>query len=380
MKLLATTTAIVALSIALAGCGAANKPAVTGSQNSTATSMPTAEPTTAAASTAGTAQSQDHAPMMVKYGMLSGSNKQISEGNVEIKDGKVMLTNFKTSKGPDLHIYLTKGKDVQTGKSLGKIDLEKSEQTFDLAGADLNDYDSIIIYCDKAHVTFGTTDLTDTPMDKPATSSAMVTKTGMLSGSNKQISEGNVEIKDGKVMLTNFKTSKGPDLHIYLTKGKDVQTGKSLGKIDLEKSEQTFDLAGADLNDYDSIIIYCDKAHVTFGTTDLTDTPMDKPATSSAMVTKTGMLSGSNKQISEGNVEIKDGKVMLTNFKTSKGPDLHIYLTKGKDVQTGKSLGKIDLEKSEQTFDLAGANLSDYDSVVIYCDKAHVIFGAADIS
>ncbi|MEK8128256.1 DM13 domain-containing protein [Paenibacillus filicis] len=28
---------------------------------------------------------------------------------------------------------------------------------------------------------------------------------------------------------------------------------------------------------------------------------------------------------------------------------------------------------------MAGANLSDYDSVIIYCDKAHVTFGAADI-
>ncbi|MFF2910803.1 DM13 domain-containing protein [Paenibacillus sp. NPDC057934] len=278
MKLLATTTAIVALSIALAGCGAANtasnKATITSTTGNaaataTATAMPGSDSPDKAASNANAGTSQETAAMMVKYGMLSGSNKQISEGNVEIKDGKVMLTNFKTSKGPDLHIYLTKGKDVQMGKSLGKIDLEKSEQAFDLAGANLNDYDSVIIYCDKAHVTFGTADLTDTPMDKPATPSAMVTKTGMLSGSNKQISEGNVEIKDGKVMLTNFKTSKGPDLHIYLTKGKDVQMGKSLGKIDLEKSEQTFDLAGANLNDYDSVVIYCDKAHVVFGTADL---------------------------------------------------------------------------------------------------------------
>ncbi|MDN4602962.1 hypothetical protein P5G61_17120 [Paenibacillus sp. F6_3S_P_1C] len=46
-------------------------------------------------------------------------------------------------------------------------------------------------------------------------------------------------------------------------------------------------------------------------------------------------------------MEIKDGKIMLSDFKTSKGPDLHIYLTKGKDVTMGKILGKIDLEQSE---------------------------------
>lgn len=54
---------------------------------------------------------------VVKTGVLSGTGKEKSEGNVEIKNGKVILTDFKTAKGPDLHIYLTKGKDVKTGKN-----------------------------------------------------------------------------------------------------------------------------------------------------------------------------------------------------------------------------------------------------------------------
>ena len=31
---------------------------------------------------------------------------------------------------------------------------------------------------------------------------------------------------------------------------------------------------------------------------------------------------------------IKDGKLMLSDFKSSKGPDLHVYLTKDGDVKT----------------------------------------------
>ncbi|BFH12484.1 DM13 domain-containing protein [Paenibacillus melissococcoides] len=370
MKFLGTATVILAVSAALAGCGAANT-TTTGSTNGSQTNMPKSDSPDKVTAIVDEGTKQQTSTMMVKYGILTGTGNEKSEGNVEIKDGKVMLTNFKTAKGPDLHIYLTKGKDVQTGKKLGKIDVDKSEQTFDLAGANLDDYDSVIVYCDKAHVTFGAADLTDNKMDNMPVSSAMGEKEGILTGNGNEKSEGNVQIKDGKVMLTNFKTAKGPDLHIYLTKGKDVQTGKKLGKIDVDKSEQTFDLGDANLSDYDSVIIYCDKAHVTFGAADLKDKQMDA---------KKGVLTGTGNEKSEGDVEIKDGKVMLTNFKTTKGPDLHIYLTKGKDVQTGKKLGKIDVDKSEQTFDLNGADLSEYNSVVIYCDKAHVIFGAADIS
>ncbi|GAC43679.1 hypothetical protein PPOP_3078 [Paenibacillus popilliae ATCC 14706] len=266
MKFLGTATVILAISAAaLAGCGAANT-TTTGSTNATQTSMPKSESPDKVTAIVDEGTKQQTSTMMVKYGILTGTGNEKSEGNVEIKDGKVMLTNFKTAKGPDLHIYLTKGKDVQTGKKLGKIDVDKSEQTFDLAGVNLDDYDSVIVYCDTAQVTFGAADLSDKQMDDKAVSSAMNAKKGVLTGEK---SEGDVEIKDGKVMLTNFKTAKGPDLHIYLTKGKDVQTGKKLGKIDVDKSEQTFDLNGANLSEYDSVVIYCDKAQVIFGAADI---------------------------------------------------------------------------------------------------------------
>jgi hypothetical protein len=157
MRLLTTAAGILVLSAALAGCGAANK-ATNGNQAPAQADAPKMETTVKPAAKAeeGTKSGADR---MAKVGVLTGTGNEKSEGNVEIKDGKVMLTHFKTAKGPDLHIYLTKGKDVQTGKKLGKIDLDKSEQTFDLAGANLSDYDSVIIYCDKAHVTFGAADI-----------------------------------------------------------------------------------------------------------------------------------------------------------------------------------------------------------------------------
>lgn len=91
-----------------------------------------------------------------KYEYASGELKAIgSEGSIQIKDGKLVLTNFKTSTGSDLHIYLTKGRDVATGKNLGKVNLEKAEQIFDLAGTTLKNYDSVLIYCNKTRAALG---------------------------------------------------------------------------------------------------------------------------------------------------------------------------------------------------------------------------------
>ncbi|MDO5375292.1 MAG: DM13 domain-containing protein [Staphylococcus rostri] len=97
----------------------------------------------------------DDKSMMMKEGMFKGENKQMVEGKAMIKDGKLMLTDFKSDKGPDLHVYLTKNGDVEKGMKIDKVKYDEKEQTFDLKGAKVEDYDTVTIYCDKAHVVFG---------------------------------------------------------------------------------------------------------------------------------------------------------------------------------------------------------------------------------
>ncbi|KAJ85484.1 DM13 domain-containing protein [Enterococcus faecalis] len=91
-----------------------------------------------------------------------------------------------------------------------------------------------------------------------------------------------------------------------------------------------------------------------------------------------GEFEGSKKHIVSGKVMFKDDKLMLRRFKTDKGPDLHIYLSKDGKIENAKELAKIDLEKSEQTFDLMGINHKEYKAVLIYCNKAHELFGSAE--
>lgn len=93
----------------------------------------------------------------------------------------------------------------------------------------------------------------------------------------------------------------------------------------------------------------------------------------------TGTFSSKNGETVEGKAGIKNGKLMLTNYKSSKGPDLYVYLTKNGDIKNGKEIAMVDYDKEKQTFDLKNVDLSKYDEVTIYCKKAHVIFGGAKL-
>lgn len=50
---------------------------------------------------------------MMMSGMFESMNGEKVEGKATIKDNKLMLTDFKSSKGPDLHVYLTKDGDIK---------------------------------------------------------------------------------------------------------------------------------------------------------------------------------------------------------------------------------------------------------------------------
>lgn len=102
-----------------------------------------------------------------------------------------------------------------------------------------------------------------------------------------------------------------------------------------------------------------------------------KSMTSNQMM-KSGKFMG-DKEMVEGMATIKGDKLMLEAFKSSKGPDLHVYLTKDNDIKSGMKVDKVDYDKAEQTFNLKGIDVKEYNTVTIYCDKAHVIFGKAEL-
>ena len=92
-----------------------------------------------------------------------------------------------------------------------------------------------------------------------------------------------------------------------------------------------------------------------------------------------GTFKSKNGEKVEGTAKIENGKLMLKDYKSSKGPDLYVYLTKDGNIKSGKKISTVDYNKSQQTFDLKNVDLNQYNEVTIYCEKAHVIFGGAKL-
>ena len=96
-----------------------------------------------------------------------------TQGNADVfkVNGKrvLRLTNFKTSNGPDVHVYLVAApdaKDDATVKNAGFIDLgsmkgNMGDQNYDVPeSADLAKYQAVTIWCARFNVNFGTAPLT----------------------------------------------------------------------------------------------------------------------------------------------------------------------------------------------------------------------------
>lgn len=88
--------------------------------------------------------------------------------------------------------------------------------------------------------------------------------------------------------------------------------------------------------------------------------------------------------------EVEGKRVLrLTNFKTSNGPDVHVYLVAAKDAMdndTVKSAGFVDLGPmkgniGDQNYDVpSNLDLSKYAAVTIWCARFSVNFGTAPMS
>lgn len=87
---------------------------------------------------------------------------------------------------------------------------------------------------------------------------------------------------------------------------------------------------------------------------------------------------------------LDDGSYVLRleDFRVTNGPDLHVYLgeasnpTSSSDVRDGGylDLGPLKGNLGNQNYDVpAGTDISQYRSVVIYCEPFHVVFAVATL-
>ena len=205
----------------------------------------------------------------------------------QLADGKrtLRLTEFATSNGPDVHVYLVaaqveKGNDAV--KEAGFIDLGSikgniGDQNYELpADADLNKYRTVSIWCARFGVNFGTAAL-DTPASMPVK---------VAEGSFRGIAHENkglasiYQLPEGKKLLrfSGFETSNGPDVQVYLVAAPDAKDNETVTKAgfirigDLKGNvgDQNYELpADVDLNKYRAVTIWCRRFGVNFATAPL---------------------------------------------------------------------------------------------------------------
>ena len=205
------------------------------------------------------------------------------------------------------------------------------------------------------------------------------------------------QLADGKrtLRLTEFETSNGPDVHVYLTaaevaKGSDAI--KAAGFIDLgsikgNKGDQNYDIpADADLNKYKNVTIWCARFGVNFGEAALA-APMSMPV----KVAEGSFRGVAHETKGMASIyRLPEGKQVLrfSGFETSNGPDVHIYLVAAadaKDDATVKNAGFIDLGSikgniGDQNYDLpAGVDLAKYRAVTVWCKRFGVNFATAPL-
>ena len=205
------------------------------------------------------------------------------------------------------------------------------------------------------------------------------------------------QLPDGKrtLRLSDFETSNGPDVHVYLTTA-EVAKGngalKEAGFIDLgsmkgNKGDQNYDIpADTDLDKFRNVTIWCARFGVNFGQAALA-APLSMPVK---------LAEGSFRGVAHETrgvasvYKLPDGKQVLrfSGFETSNGPDVHVYLVAAadaKDDATVKNAGFIDLGSikgniGDQNYDLpAGVDLAKYRAVTVWCKRFGVNFATAPL-
>ncbi len=222
----------------------------------------------------------------------SGAHETTGTASIYQLDGGkrvLRLTNFKTSNGPDVHVYLVAANDATDNDSvkkagfldLGSLKGNEGDQNYDLpTNVDLRKYRAVTIWCARFNVNFGTAPVKEGVTAMNETPKALAAGQFHKGAHDTSGVATIYQVADGKrvLRLTNFKTSNGPDVRVYLVAANDAMdsdTVKKAGFLELgslkgNEGDQNYDLpANADLSKYRAVTIWCARFNVNFGTAPL---------------------------------------------------------------------------------------------------------------
>lgn len=205
------------------------------------------------------------------------------------------------------------------------------------------------------------------------------------------------QLADGKrtLRLTKFATSNGPDVHVYLVAAEVEKVNdavKEPGFIDLGSikgniGDQNYDIpADADLNKYRTVSIWCARFGVNFGTAAL-----DAPASMPVKVAQGSFHGVAHETKGTASIyQLPEGKKVLrfSDFVTSNGPDVQVYLVAAPDAKDNDTVTKagfiritdLNGNMGDQNYELpADVDLSKYRAVTIWCRRFGVNFATAPL-
>jgi Electron transfer DM13 len=79
-------------------------------------------------------------------------------------------------------------------------------------------------------------------------------------------------------------------------------------------------------------------------------------------------------------IPLKDGQTILRleNFKSTNGPNVHLYLATDKTASNFIDLGRLKANNGNQNYNIpVGADLAKYNTALIWCKDFSVLFGSA---
>jgi hypothetical protein len=207
-------------------------------------------------------------------------------------DGQRVLrfTGFETSNGPAMKVYLVAAPDAKDNAavtSAGFVDLGSlkgniGDQNYSVpADVDLSKYKSVTIWCSRFGVNFATAPLQSA--SSPSTQAPVSLAMGQFHGvahEGKGVATLH-QLQDGKRVLrfTDFQTSNGPALKVYLVAAADANDSATITKagfVDLGSlkgnvGDQNYDVpANVDLSKYQAVSVWCSRFNVNFATAPLT--------------------------------------------------------------------------------------------------------------
>lgn len=106
--------------------------------------------------------------------------------------------------------------------------------------------------------------------------------------------------------------------------------------------------------------------------------------TAMASMHLSGTFAGLNGKTVKGTVSVDGDTITISGFSTDEAPDLHFYLTDGTDedaVAAGMEVGAVDSTTGTVTLRLpSDVTALSYTNLVVHCDKAKAVFGAATLA